>query len=891
MQGDITAEMRMIGSRMKPLLVLSLALAGITFAKELPDPPPDHLELEVEVIGGSEFPEGSLQGQKASKQARHLVLHRYTVRSKDVHIRRWDGSKLVREETIPSVRTYRGTTKENPNEVVVAVLYPDGHLDASGSIGMKQSFTVPQSTSPEWLDVSSQIHGPAGTDDGRSRWPGSVMKRDASNGLMQELPPNRPLKRGQLLFDITKDCLQAKQFGGDWKAALAFAEYNANLADFVYTRDIAVSFEVSDVVIRDVEIYPDLGADDLQKMTEFRAQMAVFYKEEYPQAKWDYAHALLAPGHGGVSNLGGPYSLGPAVHEIGHSLSMEHEVYGIDLQNPWNNNRTLADLADRKLIDRFDDARESDPKTRDALLPTPNLDVAVTAPNTRVIIPVLGNDWDSNGEPIHIGYFNEKTERGGAVRKTSIKEKSGTTLEALEYAPPRGFVGKDAIIYEVKNQSGLGAYEVVHLHVIDQKAPVAAQWLFDVLANKKSPDGNPAARHAMLPGNSELIDGAVGKAVQIKGGSEIVLGDCAILPKRPKEFLPGFKSRWGWYPLEDEIGNDFDPLNLDYSLAFWFHTSQIVSETTPASLLDVFAPKASPGVILDKTNTTSMPDPAGFRIIASEKGFVLSLREFDGRAKYRQLIHRTDPKADTWFHFAVVIDRKRDAAKFYINGKKASDDIPLTKGSYLFSGRSDLRLISPDGSQSAFDDMFIAYRAFTPTEIGALYARHKTPLVATSTPTGKVMPSTAPVSSTGITARYLRIEKASEDSYIGFAEVEVMSNGTNIAPKGTATQSDVINHRLKLGPEKSIDDDTNPDHDHASWTRTKRGSDVWWEVDLGSMQPIETIKIWGYNWQGAYQTSPGNWRLKLLDDARKQLWTQEESPGDGSKVMVEVKKP
>ncbi|MDH4409806.1 MAG: hypothetical protein QE273_09330 [Verrucomicrobiales bacterium] len=880
---------------MKSLPILSLALLllsleGFAVAKDLPDPPPDFLELEVDVIGGSEFPEQSLQGQKASKQTRHLVLHRYTIRSKDFRIRRWDGSKLVDEATIPSVRTYRGTTKENPNEIVVAVLYPDGHMDATGSIGMKQSFTLPQSTSPEWLDVSSRIDGPAGTDDGRSRWPGSVMKRDASNGLLQEFPPNRPLKRGQLLFDITKDCLQAKQFGGDWEASLAFAEYNANLADFVYTRDIAVSFELTDVVIRDVEIYPDLGADDLQKMTEFRAQMAEIYKEEYPTAKWDYAHALLAPGHGGVSNLGGPYSLGPAVHEIGHSLSMEHEVYGIDLQNPWNNNRTLADLADRKLIDRFDDASESDPTKRDPLLPTPNPDVAVTAPNTRVIIPALGNDWDSNGEPIHIGFFNEKTERGGFVRKISIKEKSGASLDALEYAPPRDFVGKDAIIYEVKNQSGLGAYDVVHIHVVDEKAPVAAQWLFDALVNRKSPDGTPAARHATVSGNAKLIDGAVGKALEIQGGAEIVLGDCAILPERPKEFLPGFKSRWGWYPLEEEIGNDFDPLNLDYSIAFWFHTSQIVSESAPTSLLDIFAPKASPGVILDKTNTTAMPDAAGFRIIASEKGFVLSLREFDGRAKYRQIIHRTHPEADTWYHIAVVIDRKRDAAKFYIDGKKASEDIPLTKGSYLFSGRSDLRLISPEGSTTAFDDMFLAYRAFSPNEISSLHARRKVTLLSTRTPSGRPPLATTPTTSTGINARYLRIEKASEDSYIGFAEVEVMSNGTNIAPKGTAKQSDLPQSPIPIGPEKAIDDDTNPDHDHGSWTRTKRGSDVWWEVDLRSMQPIESIRIWGYNWQGGYQVPSGNWRLTLMDEARKEVWTQEEPPGSGDKVSIEVKK-
>ena len=47
--------------------------------RDLPDPPPDTLDLKVAVSLGTDKPSGSLQARRASQGERRLILHRYTL--------------------------------------------------------------------------------------------------------------------------------------------------------------------------------------------------------------------------------------------------------------------------------------------------------------------------------------------------------------------------------------------------------------------------------------------------------------------------------------------------------------------------------------------------------------------------------------------------------------------------------------------------------------------------------------------------------------------------------------------------------------------------------------------------------------------------------------------
>jgi len=66
--------------------------------------------------------------------------------------------------------------------------------------------------------------------------------------------------------------------------------------------------------------------------------------------------------------------------------------------------------------------------------------------------------------------------------------------------------------------------------------------------------------------------------------------------------------------------------------------------------------------------------------------------------------------------------------------------------------------------------------------------------------------------------------------------------GRNVALLGTATQSS------SLGPDteahNAIDGNTSGEFIHGSVTHTSEADEDWWEVDLGSVQPITLVRVW-----------------------------------------------
>ena len=89
-------------------------------------------------------------------------------------------------------------------------------------------------------------------------------------------------------------------------------------------------------------------------------------------------------------------------------------------------------------------------------------------------------------------------------------------------------------------------------------------------------------------------------------------------------------------------------------------------------------------------------------------------------------------------------------------------------------------------------------------------------------------------------ARYVRIELLGESKTLTLAEVEIFSNGQNIAKNGIATQS---SRYLGCVASRAIDGNTKSNWDSLSHTKEKK-LNPWWMVDLGKPLPIEEIKIW-----------------------------------------------
>lgn len=112
--------------------------------------------------------------------------------------------------------------------------------------------------------------------------------------------------------------------------------------------------------------------------------------------------------------------------------------------------------------------------------------------------------------------------------------------------------------------------------------------------------------------------------------------------------------------------------------------------------------------------------------------------------------------------------------------------------------------------------------------------------------------------------------RAAQNRILSLAEVQVFSDGRNIALKGEATQSSEDYGGLAT---RAIDGDTNGIYNQRSVTHTKREIDPWWELDLGSVFQVDRIVVWD-------RTDPGvatlyrlaNYRVELLDESRKVVW-------------------
>ncbi|HKI36588.1 MAG TPA: DUF1553 domain-containing protein, partial [Gemmataceae bacterium] len=119
--------------------------------------------------------------------------------------------------------------------------------------------------------------------------------------------------------------------------------------------------------------------------------------------------------------------------------------------------------------------------------------------------------------------------------------------------------------------------------------------------------------------------------------------------------------------------------------------------------------------------------------------------------------------------------------------------------------------------------------------------------------------------------RFVRVEVPGEGKSLSLAEVQVFGGGQNLARKGEASQSSTDYD----GPAKlAIDGNTDGDYFRSkSVTHTRIEANPWWEVKLDAPASIEQIVIWNRT-DGGTGARLANFRVSVLDDARKVVWQQ-----------------
>lgn len=126
--------------------------------------------------------------------------------------------------------------------------------------------------------------------------------------------------------------------------------------------------------------------------------------------------------------------------------------------------------------------------------------------------------------------------------------------------------------------------------------------------------------------------------------------------------------------------------------------------------------------------------------------------------------------------------------------------------------------------------------------------------------------------------RYVRLELTGSKKPLSLAEVQVFAGSQNVAIRGTAQQSSTD---AAAEAKLAIDGNTDGRAANNSASRTNETERPWWELDLGSEQPIDRIVIWNRTDQGAIEKL-NHFRVRLLNDRRSATW---------QKVVHEVPKP
>ncbi|HZL88514.1 MAG TPA: PVC-type heme-binding CxxCH protein, partial [Pirellulaceae bacterium] len=136
----------------------------------------------------------------------------------------------------------------------------------------------------------------------------------------------------------------------------------------------------------------------------------------------------------------------------------------------------------------------------------------------------------------------------------------------------------------------------------------------------------------------------------------------------------------------------------------------------------------------------------------------------------------------------------------------------------------------------------------------------------------------------GTYGRFVRIELPGRAT-LTLAEVEVISDGRNVARSGKASQKNTAHG----GPaSRGIDGNTSDSYGSGGQTHTEENTpDPWWEVDLGDEMPIESIAVYNRHDGDLWRRLEG-FRLTVLDSARNIVFEREKNRAPRYKTAFDV---
>jgi putative heme-binding domain-containing protein len=140
--------------------------------------------------------------------------------------------------------------------------------------------------------------------------------------------------------------------------------------------------------------------------------------------------------------------------------------------------------------------------------------------------------------------------------------------------------------------------------------------------------------------------------------------------------------------------------------------------------------------------------------------------------------------------------------------------------------------------------------------------------------------------SKGTQGRYVRVSLPRRGT-LTLAEVEVYSDGQNVARKGKASQKNTAHGGAA---RRAIDGETSGHYEERGQSHTQENTpNPWWEVDLGREFPVDTIVIYNRT-DGDLGKRLDGFTLTILDGQRQVVAEKENLPAPEVKVSLEFKR-
>lgn len=382
-----------------------------------------------------------------------FTLHPIRSVNFQVLVQQSDGSYLTHQADVP--RTYLGTVQGVPGAIAIGLLRADNTLLAKVSFEDGKTWSTTGGTA----SASGSSFVPA--------WPTTVMGSGGAGASVHA---------AEVGIDSTFNHFTA--CGGNVDLVVEKCELSVISADMAFLRDAAIIHRIGKIIVRAdaaQDPYAANGGDTGSLLPNLRT----LWNTGNPMGSThDVACVVHSGANGGLAYVGtigtsSRYSANDSDgtgdfsvvwrHEVGHNWSSSHyEGGGNPEGSTIMSNNSLSRFSSSELL-KIVAHRNTKTGILDnlgnypfPLPPRANQDTAQFLRNTPVLIDVLANDSDSNGEVISLLSFDAVSDSGGTLTRSSGTGPGGR--DRILYTPPADLAaGTDWFTYRIQDASGMQA--------------------------------------------------------------------------------------------------------------------------------------------------------------------------------------------------------------------------------------------------------------------------------------------------------------------------------------------------------------------------------------------------------------------------------------------------